>query len=277
MVVDFWATWCGPCRASLPGLIKTHEQFHKQGFEVIGVSLDQDLDALGKFLDENKLPWVNLIGDKDGDEIKFPLAEKYEIQAIPTMFLVGKDGKVIARDLSEKELEKKLEELLGDEAKKSTGGSAAQAQTVARCGQGWLETIDGYPVLHLKGTPYEMGYQHGALLKESVRSNMHNILEVEGSTAIKLGPVSRQAALAHGRDSAHRAPLRARSLHRRNERTGGRLGDEAGGRSGGQFRSRAISLQRLRDHELGHQRWHALSWPRARLRDRAGTFKNTRC
>jgi isopenicillin-N N-acyltransferase like protein len=69
-------------------------------------------------------------------------------------------------------------------------GRAAFGEAVARCGQGWLETIDGYPVLHLKGTPYEMGYQHGALLKESVRSNMHNILEVEGSTAIKLGPVS---------------------------------------------------------------------------------------
>ena len=56
--------------------------------------------------------------EKDGDDVKFPLAEKYEIQAIPSMFLVGKDGKVIARDLSEKELEKKLEELLGAEAKK---------------------------------------------------------------------------------------------------------------------------------------------------------------
>ncbi len=69
-------------------------------------------------------------------------------------------------------------------------GSAAFSQTIARCGQGWLEKIDGYPVLHLKGMPYEMGYQHGALLKESVKSNMHNILEVEGSTSINLGPIS---------------------------------------------------------------------------------------
>jgi hypothetical protein len=69
-------------------------------------------------------------------------------------------------------------------------GREAFSQTIARCGQGWLEKIDGYAVLHLKGTPYEMGYQHGALLKESVKSNMHNILDVEGSTSIDLGPVS---------------------------------------------------------------------------------------
>ncbi len=48
---------------------------------------------------------------------------------------------------------------------------ATVGETVARCGQGWLEMIDHYPVLHLKGSPYEMGYQHGVLLKESVREN----------------------------------------------------------------------------------------------------------
>lgn len=61
------------------------------------------------------------------------------------------------------------------------------AQTVARCGDGWLELIDGYPVLHLKGTHYEMGYQQGALLKERVRQNMHNILVVKGEQEVQLG------------------------------------------------------------------------------------------
>jgi isopenicillin-N N-acyltransferase like protein len=68
--------------------------------------------------------------------------------------------------------------------------SFARAETVARCGQGWLETIDGYPVLHLKGTPYEMGYQNGALLKESVRANMRNIVAVLNAKAIDVGPLS---------------------------------------------------------------------------------------
>jgi hypothetical protein len=70
--------------------------------------------------------------------------------------------------------------------------SLANAQTVARCGDGWLELIDGYPVLHLKGTPYEMGYQHGALLKEHVRQNLHHMLVVKAKEAptVKIGPVT---------------------------------------------------------------------------------------
>jgi len=64
------------------------------------------------------------------------------------------------------------------------------AQTIARCGKGWLELVDGYPVLHLKGTPREMGFQHGALLRDKVRSNMHNLLEVKGDTTlVQVGPL----------------------------------------------------------------------------------------
>ena len=59
-----------------------------------------------------------------------------------------------------------------------------ESKTIARCGQGWLETINGYPVLHLKGTPYEMGYQHGALLKESVKENLEYMIKVRGDQAL---------------------------------------------------------------------------------------------
>ena len=69
--------------------------------------------------------------------------------------------------------------------------SGTEGKTIARCGAGWLEEINGYPVLHLKGTPYEMGYQHGALLKEQVTSNMDRILNIEGGQElVKFGPIS---------------------------------------------------------------------------------------
>lgn len=65
-----------------------------------------------------------------------------------------------------------------------------RAETVARCGAGWLERIDGYPVLHLKGTPYEMGYQHGVLFQDHVRENAHYLLDVKGEQqALEWGPV----------------------------------------------------------------------------------------
>jgi len=68
--------------------------------------------------------------------------------------------------------------------------STTSAQTVARCGQGWLELIDGYPVLHLKGTPYEMGYQHGALMKKDVRENMEYLVHEKGGTKlVDFGPI----------------------------------------------------------------------------------------
>jgi thiol-disulfide isomerase/thioredoxin len=117
VLVDFWATWCPPCRAKLPGLMKLYEQRHPQGLEVIGVSMDQDLDALAKFVEEQKVPWNNIVGEKAGEEMQFPLATKYDISGIPTLFLVGRDGKVIAHDPTDAELEQKLDELLKEKGK----------------------------------------------------------------------------------------------------------------------------------------------------------------
>ncbi len=66
----------------------------------------------------------------------------------------------------------------------SLTANVLSAQTIARCGKGWLERINGYPVLHLKGTPYEMGFQHGALLRDNVRKNMNHLVNVKCQTAL---------------------------------------------------------------------------------------------
>lgn len=66
----------------------------------------------------------------------------------------------------------------------------ADGQTVARCGKGWLERVNGYPVLHLSGTHYEMGYQHGALLKDHVQQNLNHILYEKGAAPVQIGPLT---------------------------------------------------------------------------------------
>src|SRR5271166_4267116 len=69
----------------------------------------------------------------------------------------------------------------------ATGQARAETKTIARCGAGFLEDVDGYPVLHLKGTPYEMGYQQGALLREHIRENMDNLLVKRADQMVELG------------------------------------------------------------------------------------------
>lgn len=102
LLVDFWATWCGPCRVELPNVIATYEKHHKNGFEILGISLDQDEQAMKKFLASNKMTWPQYF---DGLGWQTKLAGQYGVNSIPATYLLDAQGKIIARDLRGADLE----------------------------------------------------------------------------------------------------------------------------------------------------------------------------
>ena len=108
VLIDFWATWCGPCIAELPNVKKTYAKYHEKGFEIVGISLDQSKDKLTDFVKENDMPWPQHF---DGLGWKNEFAVMYGIQGIPAMWLVNKDGNLV--DMKARSgLDAKVEKLL---------------------------------------------------------------------------------------------------------------------------------------------------------------------
>ena len=108
VLVDFWASWCGPCRKENPNLVKAYAKYHDKGFEIIGVSLDDKKANWEKAIEADQLTWLHA---SDLKGWKSDLAAEYGIKSIPTSFLVDASGKIIAKDLRGDALEKKLETL----------------------------------------------------------------------------------------------------------------------------------------------------------------------
>jgi thiol-disulfide isomerase/thioredoxin len=109
VLVDFWATWCGPCVAEIPNIIDAHKRYHGDGFEVIGVSLDRADGDIVKFVEARKLPWQSINID---DSKK--LANRYGVNAIPHPILVGRDGRIVSMRARGPQLDRLLERLISE-------------------------------------------------------------------------------------------------------------------------------------------------------------------
>ncbi|MBQ0015732.1 MAG: TlpA family protein disulfide reductase [Bacteroidales bacterium] len=112
VLLDFWASWCGPCRKENPNVVSLYKKYHAQGFDIYSVSLDKSKDAWAKAIAEDGLEWENHVSDLSGWSSTG--GKTYGISSVPSTVLIGKDGKIIARNLRGGELAAKLKELFGN-------------------------------------------------------------------------------------------------------------------------------------------------------------------
>jgi peroxiredoxin len=106
VLVDFWASWCSPCRAENPNVKRLYQQYKGKGFEVLGVSIDQKREDWQKAIKEDEITWLQVLDQNSA------VAQQFNVRAIPTTFLIDKNGVIIAKNLRGERLEEKLAELM---------------------------------------------------------------------------------------------------------------------------------------------------------------------
>jgi len=119
VLIDFWATWCGPCRAETPNVLKMYKKYHDRGFEVVGISLDRSEKPLKQYIESKKIPWTILF-DKDPAK-RSAMAQYYNVRGIPRLILVDRTGKVVSNNARGPILNKLLKKLIDDADVKKDG------------------------------------------------------------------------------------------------------------------------------------------------------------
>ena len=109
VLIDFWASWCGPCRKANPGLAEVYKRYKDKGFEIFGVSIDDEKKAWKKAIQADQISWkqVNAPGGWDGS-----VALEWKLEQIPASFLIDQQGRVIAKDPTKDDIENHLKTLL---------------------------------------------------------------------------------------------------------------------------------------------------------------------
>jgi len=108
-IIDFWASWCGPCRQENPNVVALYNKYKAQGLKIVGVSLDKEKEAWVKAIADDKLDWLQISNLKFWDDA---IAKEYAVEAIPATFILDANGTIVAKDLKGAELDAKIAELL---------------------------------------------------------------------------------------------------------------------------------------------------------------------
>lgn len=108
-IIDFWASWCGPCRAENPNVKKIYERYKSKGLEIIGVSLDVKVDAWRKAIETDGLPWLHMSDLKGWNSI---VTDVYQIHGIPMLFVLDENNRIVGEGLRGEELEKCVQKVL---------------------------------------------------------------------------------------------------------------------------------------------------------------------